>query len=56
MDSDGVFINLLAFKYMLNIMNYYPLLSSDSSGTSHNKLKLNLERAVYEKRSVRGVL
>ena len=56
MDSDGVFINLLAFKYMLNIMNHYPLLSSDSSGTSHNKLKLNLERAVYEKRSVRGVL
>ena len=46
MESDGVFINLLAFKYMLNILNHYPLLSSNSSGTSHNKPKVNLERAV----------
>ena len=46
MESDVVLINLLAFEYMLNIMNHYPLLPSDSSGTSHNKPKVYLERAL----------
>ena len=46
MEPDGVFINLLAFRYMLNIMNHYPLLTCDSSGANHNKPKVNLERAV----------
>ena len=45
-ESDGVFMNLLAFKYMVNIMNHYSLFSSNSSGTSHNKPKVNLEKAV----------
>ena len=53
MESDGVLINLLAFKYMLNIMNHYPLFSSDSSCTSHNKPKVNLERAVPQRRSMK---
>ena len=46
MEYDGAFIDSLAFTYMLDIMNQYPLLSSDSSGTSHNKPKVNLEKTV----------
>ena len=46
MEYDGAFIDSLAFIYMLDIMNHYPLLSSDSSGTSHNKPKVNLEKTV----------
>ena len=46
MEYDGAFIDSLAFTYMLDIMNQYPLLSSDSSGTSHNKSKVNLDKSV----------
>ena len=46
MQSDLVYIDWLAFIYMLNIMNHYPLLSSSSSGTTPNKLEVKLETAV----------
>ena len=46
MESDLVFIDWLAFIYMLNIINHYPLLPSNSSGTTPNKLEVKLETAV----------